>query len=143
MAGDRESGLLFGDMRCQQRNGNVNIHQHPAGGAMDMVVTLDALVETARLIGERQFLDQAVLRQKVKRSIDRAVSNRRVSPADAFEDLASGEVSGGRLDLSLDDRSLGRVAIGCLRSQSHCVTFHSVGQPDRAMMGTESMIVPT
>jgi len=125
MIGNRKSGLLLRNVRRKQRDRDIDIHQHTANCALNVVVTFYALVESARLIGEGQFLDQTMLGEKMKCSVDGAIGNRRISSPHALEDLARGKMPGRRLDLGLDDRSLRGVAIGCLRGQSHCVTFRS------------------
>ena len=84
MAGDREFGLLFGHVPRHQRDRHVHVDDDAAAGAVDVIVTLDALVEPARLVGERQFLDQAVLGQQVQRAVDGAVGDRRIPAADAL-----------------------------------------------------------
>ena len=87
----------------------VDIEEHAAFQAMDVVVPLDAGVVPAGLIGERQLLNQAILGEQVQSSVDRAVGDARVTPAHALEDLASGQMLVGPLDLFQNGRTLGGV----------------------------------
>lgn len=144
MTGHGKSGLLLRDVRRQQGNRHIDIHEHTTFGAMDMVVSFDALVETACLVGEGQFLNQAMLGQEMERAVDGAIGYRWIPSPHALENLSRGKMPSRGLDLGLDDRPLSGVAIRCLRSQSHCVTFHSfqMTRPDVAET-IETGIVPT
>src|SRR5690606_14108074 len=66
--------------------------------------------------------DQAVLREKVKRAVDRAIGDRWVPLLHALEDLARGEMPLGILHDVEDDRALRGIAIGSLRSAGHDVS---------------------
>ena len=93
VTGDVESALLRGDVARDQGHRDVDVEQHAALQAVHVVVPLDAPVVAAGLVGERQLLDQAVLRQQVQRAIDRAVGDARIAPPHALEDLARGQVA--------------------------------------------------
>ena len=71
-----ESALLLGDVPRDQRHRHIDIDQHAAAGAMDVIVALDAVVVAAGLVGEGQLLDQAVLGEQMQRAIDGAVGDR-------------------------------------------------------------------
>ena len=59
---------------------------------MHVVVALHSLVEPACLVGERQFLDQAMFGEQVQRAVNRAVGDRGIPPTHPLEDLAGGQV---------------------------------------------------
>jgi hypothetical protein len=75
-----------------QGNGNINIEQHAACLAMNMVVSLYPAVIATGLVRERQFLNQPVFREEVKRAVDRTVSNMRILAADSLKNLPGGEM---------------------------------------------------
>ncbi len=111
VTGNRELGLLFRDVPRHQRHRHVDIDDDAAIGAVDVVVALDALVEPARLVGERQLLDQSMLGQQVERAVHGAVGNRWVLPPDTLENFARGQVTVVRRDFGLDDGALGCVPV--------------------------------
>ena len=84
-----EPALFRRDVTSDKRDRNLNIEQRTTCEAMHMIVPLNAAVISARLVGERQFLNQTVLSEKVQRPIDRAVCNAWVAPSHTLEDLAS------------------------------------------------------
>jgi len=108
---NRESALLLRDVFRKQGDRNFNVGEDAAPRAVDVIVALGALVEPARLVGERQLLDELMLGKQMECAIHRAVGDRRITPPDPLEDLSRGEVPFGGLDLREDDRALGRIAI--------------------------------
>ena len=88
-----ESALFRCDVQRHQGDRDVDVEEHSALQAMHVIVPFDAPVVPAGLIGERQFLDQPVLRQQVQRSVYRAVGDTGVAPSYALEDLARGQVA--------------------------------------------------
>jgi hypothetical protein len=90
---DVESGLFRRNVECHEGDRNVDVEEHPALQAVHVVVPFDAPIVPAGLIGERQFLDQPVFREKMQRAIDRAVGNARITPPHALKDLARGQVA--------------------------------------------------
>ena len=66
MAGDAEPTPLLGDEAGHQRDWHLDIEQRAADVAVHMVVSLCAAVVPARLVGEGQLLDQAMLNQQVQ-----------------------------------------------------------------------------
>ncbi len=107
---DVESALLRRDVERHQGDRNVDVEEHPALQAMHVVVPLDATVVPARLIRERQFLDQSVLGEQMQRAVDRAVSDARVTPPNALEDLARRQVALRPANLVEDFRPLRCIA---------------------------------
>ena len=103
---DVESALFRRDVECHQGNRNINVEEHPALQTVHVVVPLDAAVVPARLIRERQFLDQSMLGEQVQRAVDRAVGDARVTPPDALEDLSRRQVALRPTHLFEDFRSL-------------------------------------
>jgi hypothetical protein len=93
VAADIESALLCRDVKCHQGDRNVDVEKHSALQAVHVVMPFDTTVVPACLVGEGQFLDQAVRCQKVQRAIDRAVGNPRVAPPHPLENLACGQVA--------------------------------------------------
>ena len=103
---DVESALFRRHVECHQGNRNINVEEHPALQTVHVVVPLDAAVISARLIRERQFLDQSMLGEQVQRAVDRAVGDARVTPPDALEDLSRRQVALRPTHLFEDFRSL-------------------------------------
>src|SRR3954447_3916133 len=66
MAFDREAGALLSNMGGHERHRNFDIKNDAAIGAVDMVMALGPAVIAAGLIGERQFLDQAMFDQQMQ-----------------------------------------------------------------------------
>jgi hypothetical protein len=95
-----ESALLGCHMHGHERDGNIDIKQHPACLAVHVIVPLHPAVVATRLVSKRQFLDQPMLRKQVERAIDRSVSNVRIAATDTLENLPRGEM-GFRLADSL------------------------------------------
>jgi hypothetical protein len=95
VAADIESALLCRDVKCHQGDRNVDVEKHSALQAVHVVMPFDTTVVPACLVGEGQFLDQAVRCQKVQRAIDRAVGNPRVAaPARKSRLRSSGPATG-------------------------------------------------
>lgn len=92
MAIDLEPTLLRGHVHGHKGNGNIDIEQHAAGLAVNMVVPLHPAVVAACLVSKGQFLDQPMFRKQVKRAIHRAVSDMRIPPAHALENLPGREM---------------------------------------------------
>jgi hypothetical protein len=90
---DVESALLGRDVERHQGDRNVDVQEHSTLQAVHVIVPFDTPVVPARLIRERQFLDQPMLREQVQRAVDRAVSNAGIAPSNALEDLARGQVA--------------------------------------------------
>jgi hypothetical protein len=90
---DVESALLRRDVECHQGDWNVDVEEHSAFQAVHVVVPFDTPVIPTCLIGESQLLDQPVFREQVQRAVDRAVSDARVSPPHALENLARRQVA--------------------------------------------------
>ena len=65
MAVDIEPTLLRGHVHGHESNGDVDIEQHAAGLAMHVIVPLHPAVVATGLVGEGQFLDQPMLREKM------------------------------------------------------------------------------
>ena len=84
-----------------------------------MIVTIGTLVESARLVGESEFLNQLVLGQQVQRSVNGAISDRWVSLLHPFEDFSCGQVTVRRLNLLQDDGPLSGIAIGPSYNAGH------------------------
>jgi len=76
-----------------------------------VVVPFDTPVVPARLVGEGQLLDLAVLDKQMQGAIDGAVGDGWVPAAHALEDLAGGQVAISRLDLRQDHRSLRCISV--------------------------------
>ena len=93
MTADVESALFRRHVERHQGDRNVDVKEHAALKAMHVVMPLNAPVVPARLICERQFLDQSVLSEQVQRPVDRAVGDARVTPPDALEDLPRRQVA--------------------------------------------------
>jgi hypothetical protein len=115
VTGDFESRLLFGYMGSHQGDRNIDIVNEAATLTMNVVVAVGTLVEAAGLIGEREFLDQVMLRQEVKRAVNGAIRDGRVPAPDTLEDLTGGKMPLRVLDLGQDDRSLRGIAIRATR----------------------------
>jgi hypothetical protein len=90
---DVESTLFRRNVQCHQGDRDVDVEEHSAFQAMHVIVPFDTRVVPACLIGERQFLEQPVLRQQVQRPIDRAIGDARVAASHALENLAGGQVA--------------------------------------------------
>jgi hypothetical protein len=101
-----ESALFRRHVKRHQGDWNVDVEEHAALQTMHVVVPLDPTVVPARLIRERQFLDQSVLGEQVQRAVDRAVGDARVTAPDALEDLARRQVALRPAHLFEDFRSL-------------------------------------
>jgi hypothetical protein len=119
MTGNPETGLLFGDVGGHQGDRDVDVHQDATSDALDMVMAINTLVEPARLIRKGKFLDQVMFSQQMESPVYRAVGDRRIPASDPFEDLACSQVTLGDLNLSLDNRPLGCVPVGCLNFCRH------------------------
>lgn len=92
MAVDIEPALLRRHVHGHQGNRDIDIEQHSARLAVHVVVPLHPAVVATGLVGERQFLDQPVLGEKVERAVDRAIPDMRVSAADTLKNLPGREV---------------------------------------------------
>lgn len=92
MAINVESTLLRGHVHGHQGNRDIDIQQHAACLAMHVVVPLHPAVIAASLVREREFLDQPMLRKKVKRAVNRAVPDMRIPATDTLENLPGGQV---------------------------------------------------
>ena len=79
-------------MHSHQRDGHIDVEQHPTCLTMHVVMPFNPPVIPAGLVGESQLLDQAVLRKQVQRAVDRAVPDMRVVTADTLEDLSGCEM---------------------------------------------------
>lgn len=101
--------LFRGNVTGNKGHGHVNVQEHAALQAVDVIVPFDPAVVAAGLIGEGQLLDQPVFRQQMQRSINGAVANVRVAAAQPFENLARCQVPIGSSHLVKDRRTLGRV----------------------------------
>jgi hypothetical protein len=104
-----ESALFGRDMARNERNRHVHVEQHAALQTMHMVVPVDATVIATRLISERQLLDETVLSQEMKCSVDRAIGDPRVMTPDPFEDLAGRQMSLRRTNFEQNFGPLRRV----------------------------------
>jgi hypothetical protein len=90
---DVKSALFGRDVECHEGDRNVDVEEHSALQAVHVIVSFDAPIVPAGLIGERQLLDQPVFREQVQRAINRPVGDARITPPDALKDLACGEVA--------------------------------------------------
>ena len=93
VAADVESALFRRHVKRHQGDRDIDIEEHSALQAMHVVVPFDTSVVPARLVSERQLLNQPVLREQVQRAVDRAVGDPWVAPSDALEDLARGQMA--------------------------------------------------
>jgi len=109
MAIDLEPTLLRGHVHGHEGNGDIDIEQHAAVLAVNMVVPFYPAVVAAGLVREGQFLNQPMFREQVKRAVDRAVPNVWIAAANTLENLASGEM---RLRLAHNFQYRG--ALGCV-----------------------------
>ena len=132
---DGKPALFLGDVAGNQRDRDIDIRQQPAVGAADVVMAVDALVEAAGLIGERQLLDPPVPRQQVQGAVNGAVGDAGLAPAHPLEDLAGRQVTIGYLDLVEDDRPLRGIAV---RAWSHVHPFASTLRPTARLLENES-----
>ena len=69
----------------------------------------------SNLIGEGELLDETMLGQEVKGSIDRAIANARIAPPHPLEDLARGQVVRRLLHRFEDHRALRGLSIFAFR----------------------------
>jgi hypothetical protein len=90
---DVESALFRRDVQRHEGDRDVDVEEHAAFQAMDVVVPFDTAIVSACLVGKRQFLDQPVFGEQVQRTIDRAVGDARIAPPNALENLASCQVA--------------------------------------------------
>ena len=90
---DVESALLGRDVERHQGDRNVDVEEHSALQTVHVIVPFDTTVVPACLIRERQLLDQPMLGEQVKRPVDGAISNPRVAPTHALENLARCEMA--------------------------------------------------
>ncbi len=90
---DVESALFRRDVKRHQGDRDVDVEEHSALQAVHVIVPFDTTVVPACLIRERQFLDQSMLGEQVKRPVDGAIGNARVAPTHALENLARGEMA--------------------------------------------------
>jgi hypothetical protein len=97
---------------------HVDIDQLATTGAVDMIVALAPAVISAGLIGEREFLDEAMLCQEMQRAIDGAIADMRIAAAHPLENLSGGEVAIGLLHGFEDHRALGGLAVFAFRRRS-------------------------
>jgi len=107
MTGDAESAALFGNVGRQNRHGHLDIQNHAAACAMDVIMTLGATVIPAGLVGEGQFLNQTVLNQKMERTVDRAIADLGITSPYALKDFGCGQVLVGTGDNLMHQRTLG------------------------------------
>jgi hypothetical protein len=75
---------------------------------VDVIMPVDSPVIAARLVGERQLLNETVRGQQVERSIHRAVANAGVTPAYTLENLARGQM---RIGLRTSSRTSDRCVV--------------------------------
>src|SRR5690606_33798120 len=108
VAVDLVAGLVCRHLAREDCARNVDVHQRPAGGAVDVIVAVGAAVEATGLVAEGELLDQAALGQQVERAVHCPVRDGRVLAADTLEDLARSEVLVGSLHLGQD-----RCPLGC------------------------------
>jgi hypothetical protein len=80
-------------MKRHQGDRDVDVEEHSTLQAVHVVVPFDTPVIPARLVSERQLLDQPVLRQQVQRAVDRAIGDAGIAPSYALENFASGQMT--------------------------------------------------
>jgi hypothetical protein len=93
MTRDIESALFSRNVASDECHGNVDVEEHSALETVNVVVPLDSAVIAAGLIGERQLLNEAVLRQEVERSVDRPIGDSWVPSTHSLKNLAGSEMS--------------------------------------------------
>ena len=120
---DREAALLFRHMPGDQRYRHIDIDQEAASRAIDMIVTIDTGIVTARLVCEAELLNLAVPRQQVQRPVDGAVSDARIALAHPFENLTGREVRFRLLHDRENHRPLVRfpITLVCVHPHSNLV----------------------
>jgi hypothetical protein len=111
MTGDNEPTPLFGDVAGDQCDRDLDIDEVTTRRTEHMIVTIFSTVVSARLVGKRQLLDQPMLRQKMKRSVDGAVRDLRVLTANPLEDFPGSQVPFGGLDFGEDHGPLSRLPV--------------------------------
>jgi hypothetical protein len=95
---DIESTLLGRHVASDECDWYVDVEQYSALQAVHVVVPIDSAVIATGLIGERQFLNEAVLCQEMERSVDRAIGDPRVASPHTLENFSGSEMPFRRPD---------------------------------------------
>lgn len=103
---DGEAGLFGRNLPGKQHFRHINIDQRSADVAVNMIVSIGALVEAAGLVSEWEFEDQPALGKQMQGAVDRPIGDRRIPGVDPLEDFASREMAVSPFDLFKDRCSL-------------------------------------
>jgi hypothetical protein len=109
MTRDVEPALLRRHVAGDQGDRDIDIEEHAAELAVDVIVPVDTRVVAARLVREGELLNQPMFREEMERPVDRPVADAGIGAPDALEDLAGCQVSLGTTNLFQHCRALGRI----------------------------------
>jgi hypothetical protein len=95
---DLKAGLLRGNLAREEDFRHINIDEDAADRAADVVVTIGAFVEAARLISEWKLENQTAFGKEMQGPVDGPIGDRWVTSVDALEDFTGGQVAVGTFD---------------------------------------------
>ncbi len=127
MPRDAKARLILGDMLREQCCRYIDIDQHTAVGAANVVVPVCTLVKAAGFIPKRKLKDNPALGEQVQRPVDGPVGDRRVTLVNTLEDFAGGEVTVSGPNCLQNRRSLRRHAEATVSPVHHLHAAGSLG----------------